>query len=171
MPKIAEIKEIDGDIWCRIGKPWQSGSSSITLWTTEEKEAFYQSAFDDGVESTKETAPPSSVEGETPKAPPKAPDAEPHLIEAKTLEQEQCRQLIHSKAPDAEPPTDNTLSKAYAMLSPTAQQPELSEDVDELVLVADAIEEELLYQYGHSHRPTTIAIARKALATITRKGS
>ena len=75
------------------------------------------------------------------------------------------------KAPDAEPPTDNTLSKAYAMLSPTAQQPELSEDVDELVLVADAIEEELLYQYGHSHRPTTIAIARKALATITRKGS
>jgi len=133
MPRIAEIKEIDGDIWCRIGKPGQSGSSSVTLWTTEEKEAFYQSAFNDGIESIKEPAPP--------------------------------------KAPDAEPPTDNTLSKAYAMLSPTAQQPELSEDVDELVLVADAIEEELLYQYGHSHRPTTIAIARKALATITRKGS
>jgi len=171
MPKIAEIKEIDGDIWCRIGKPWQSGSSSITLWTTEEKEAFYQSAFDDGVESTKETAPPSSVEGETPKAPPKAPDAEPHLIEAKTLEQEQCRQLIHSKVSNYHEAQAAFGAIQPYLQSPTAQQPELSEDVDELVLVADAIEEELLYQYGHSHRPTTIAIARKALATITRKGS
>ena len=42
MPKILEIKEIDGDIWCRVGTPGDF-ESGITLWTPDEqREKFHE---------------------------------------------------------------------------------------------------------------------------------
>lgn len=37
MPKIAEIKEIDGEIWVRVGKPGEF-KNGIAIWTPEEQE-------------------------------------------------------------------------------------------------------------------------------------
>lgn len=39
MPHIAEIKEIDGEAWVRIGKPGEFPSGTA-IWTPEEVEAF-----------------------------------------------------------------------------------------------------------------------------------
>ena len=38
MPQIAEIREIDGEIWCRVGKPSEF-PGGIMLWTPEERDA------------------------------------------------------------------------------------------------------------------------------------
>lgn len=38
MPQIAQIKEIDGEVWVRVGVPGDF-LSGITLWTPEEVEA------------------------------------------------------------------------------------------------------------------------------------
>ena len=45
MPKIAEIKEIDGDVWVRVEVDVDQGS--ITLWTEEEKAAVTREAVED----------------------------------------------------------------------------------------------------------------------------
>ncbi len=39
MPKIAELKEIGGDIWCRVRKPGEF-ESGIALWTPVEQAAY-----------------------------------------------------------------------------------------------------------------------------------
>ena len=39
MPQIAELKEIDGQLWARISFPRQSGDKSVTLWRESEKKA------------------------------------------------------------------------------------------------------------------------------------
>lgn len=43
MPRIAELREIDGEIWCRIGKPGDF-PSGIALWTPDEVERERQEA-------------------------------------------------------------------------------------------------------------------------------
>lgn len=37
MPRIAELREIDGEIWCRVGVPGNF-PSGIGLWTPDEVE-------------------------------------------------------------------------------------------------------------------------------------
>lgn len=37
MPRIAELREIDGEIWCRVGTP-NDFPSGIALWTPDEVE-------------------------------------------------------------------------------------------------------------------------------------
>ena len=39
MPQIAELKEIDGEIWCRVGKP-PGFPNGIALWTPDEQKAM-----------------------------------------------------------------------------------------------------------------------------------
>jgi len=43
MPQIAQIKEIDGEVWVRVGVPGDF-PSGITLWTPEEVEAVKRDA-------------------------------------------------------------------------------------------------------------------------------
>lgn len=45
MPKIAELREIDGQIWCRVGKP-DDFPSGIALWTPDEVEREKRAAVD-----------------------------------------------------------------------------------------------------------------------------
>ncbi len=49
MPKILEIKEIDGDIWCRVGTPGDF-ESGITLWTPDEQRKKYHEGLKRGAE-------------------------------------------------------------------------------------------------------------------------
>lgn len=48
MPKIAEIREIDGEVWVRIGKAGEF-ENGITLWTPEEVERKYEEGVRDGI--------------------------------------------------------------------------------------------------------------------------
>ncbi len=50
MPKIAEIREIDGEVWVRVGKAGEF-PSGITLWTPEEEKKKYQDGWHDAVEA------------------------------------------------------------------------------------------------------------------------
>lgn len=47
MPKIAEIREIDGEVWVRVGKPGEF-PQGIALWTQEEQMAKYDEGYTDG---------------------------------------------------------------------------------------------------------------------------
>lgn len=44
MPKILELKEIDGELWCRVGTPpdFESGAA---LWTPGEQRENYQAGL------------------------------------------------------------------------------------------------------------------------------
>lgn len=39
MPKAMELKEIDGELWARVGKPGEF-PSGVAMWTPEECKAF-----------------------------------------------------------------------------------------------------------------------------------
>lgn len=47
MPRILEIREIDGDCWVRVGKPpeFESGCS---IWTPKEADDKYREGYRDG---------------------------------------------------------------------------------------------------------------------------
>ena len=47
MPIILEIKEIDGDIWCRIGKPGEF-ESGVEILTPDEQKKAYSKAYNHG---------------------------------------------------------------------------------------------------------------------------
>lgn len=47
MPRIAEIREIDGEIWCRVGKLGEF-ESGIALWTPDEQQAWCDAAYQQG---------------------------------------------------------------------------------------------------------------------------
>lgn len=51
MPQIAEIKEIDGEVWVRIGK-LENHESGIAIWTPKEQEEYkelhYGMGYEDG---------------------------------------------------------------------------------------------------------------------------
>ncbi len=49
MPKILEIKEINGNIWCRVGTPGDF-ESGITLWTPDEQREKYHEGLKRGAE-------------------------------------------------------------------------------------------------------------------------
>ena len=51
MPKILELKEIDGALWCRVGNP-PDFESGITLWTPDEQLKNFQA----GLKRAAETA-------------------------------------------------------------------------------------------------------------------
>lgn len=44
MPKILEIKDMDGELWVRVGKPGEF-ESGIALWTPEEQQANFKSGY------------------------------------------------------------------------------------------------------------------------------
>ena len=48
MPRIAEIRDIDGDVWVRVGKPGEF-PDGITLWTPEERKDNYLSGIKDAI--------------------------------------------------------------------------------------------------------------------------
>ncbi len=50
MPKIAEIKEIDGEVWVCIGK-LEDHESGVALWSPTEQKLNYQSGYNDGWEA------------------------------------------------------------------------------------------------------------------------
>lgn len=50
MPKIAEMKEIDGDIWVCLGK-LGGFESGIAIWTPEEAQKHYDSGYKDGYDA------------------------------------------------------------------------------------------------------------------------
>lgn len=52
MPKIAEIKEIDGDVWVRIGKPGEF-ESGIAIYTPEEYKSERRSSYNFGYDMAK----------------------------------------------------------------------------------------------------------------------
>lgn len=47
MPKITDIKEIDGEIWCCVGKPGEL-ESGIAIWTPKEQWKNYTSGYNAG---------------------------------------------------------------------------------------------------------------------------
>lgn len=47
MPKILEVKEIDNELWVRLGVPGEF-ESGVALWTPEEQERNYNQGFRDG---------------------------------------------------------------------------------------------------------------------------
>ncbi len=47
MPQILEMKEIDGELWCRVGKPGEF-PNGVALWTPKEQEKNYNRGFRDG---------------------------------------------------------------------------------------------------------------------------
>lgn len=49
MPKIAEIREIDGELWVRIGK-LEDHQSGIAIWSPGEQESYTKEAYDSGWE-------------------------------------------------------------------------------------------------------------------------
>jgi len=53
MPRILEIKEIENELWVRVGKPGDF-PSGVSLWTTEEERAKYRSGYSIGYEDAKE---------------------------------------------------------------------------------------------------------------------
>jgi hypothetical protein len=46
MPKIAEIKIVDGEVWCKVGTPGEF-ENGVALWTPEEQERNYRSGYND----------------------------------------------------------------------------------------------------------------------------
>lgn len=50
MPKIAEIREINGDVWVRVGKPGEF-ENGIAIWTPEEAQKHYDSGYKDGYDA------------------------------------------------------------------------------------------------------------------------
>lgn len=46
MPKIADMREIDGELWCKVPTSEPSG---VALWTPEEQEQNYQSGRNDAL--------------------------------------------------------------------------------------------------------------------------
>lgn len=49
MPKIAEIKAIDGQIWCRVGRVGEF-ENGIAIMTPDEQKAKYDAGYRDGKE-------------------------------------------------------------------------------------------------------------------------
>lgn len=47
MPKIAELRDIEGEVWCRVGKPGEF-ANGIALWPPQEQEAKYREGYRDG---------------------------------------------------------------------------------------------------------------------------
>ena len=47
MPKILELREIDGAVWCRVGVIGEFGNG-IALWTPEEQREKYNEGYTDG---------------------------------------------------------------------------------------------------------------------------
>ncbi len=48
MPRILEMKDIKGELWCRVGKP-QEFKSGVSLFDPEEVEAKYQEGYRDAL--------------------------------------------------------------------------------------------------------------------------
>ncbi len=46
MPRIVELKEIDGELWARIGRPGDF-KDGVSLWTQGEKEAHRVNTLQD----------------------------------------------------------------------------------------------------------------------------
>lgn len=53
MPKTAETREIDGEVWVRVGVPGEF-PSAITIWTPEEQRAFAKDHYQSGWEDAKD---------------------------------------------------------------------------------------------------------------------
>ena len=56
MPKIAEIREIDGEIWVRIGK-LEDHESGVALWSPEEQARHRKTHYNIGYEDATEGRP------------------------------------------------------------------------------------------------------------------
>jgi hypothetical protein len=61
MPRIAEIKEIDGELWVRIPKPMFSENSSVTLYSAGEVHDLRQQAYEDAISAIRQIARDLSV--------------------------------------------------------------------------------------------------------------
>lgn len=66
MPKILELKAIDGELWCRVGKLGEF-ESGISLWTPEDQQWHHKDSYKSGFEDAKnqwqtmETAPKTGI--------------------------------------------------------------------------------------------------------------
>lgn len=54
MPRILEVRDIDGELWVRVGKP-EDFLSGVTLWTLTEKKDFRNSVLKHAVQVAEET--------------------------------------------------------------------------------------------------------------------
>lgn len=67
MPKILELKVIDGELWCRVGKLGEF-ENGISLWTPEDQQWHHKDSYKSGFEDAKnqwqpiETAPKDGTE-------------------------------------------------------------------------------------------------------------
>jgi len=53
MPKILEMKEIDGEVWVRVGKP-PDFPSGVALWTPDEQSRLKRLSWNDAIEAAAE---------------------------------------------------------------------------------------------------------------------
>lgn len=62
MPRILEIKEIDGEVWVRVGKI-EDNQSPVSLWTNEERIKEKRSSYNLGYDMAKEGEPKDIYHG------------------------------------------------------------------------------------------------------------
>ena len=55
MPQIAEMKEIDGDLWVRIGRHQMANGTAITLYTESEIRALKAGAVQNALRAAEES--------------------------------------------------------------------------------------------------------------------
>ncbi len=63
MPQILELREIDGDIWARVGKP-PDFPSGVALWTPAEQAHERKLAARDAIEAMWEPTPEMIIKGD-----------------------------------------------------------------------------------------------------------